>query len=367
MKKVLMVLVCAFLVFPGVALAKNPTREKTMTVLPKGEVVDHDYFTAGDIVEISGTVNGDVYAAGGTVLVDGVVNGDLMVAGGTITVSGQVSQDIRAAGGQITILDKVGRNATLVGGNIDIAESAVISGSLTTAAGNVNINSQVGDIEAAVGAIRLAPSAKVMGSVNYTSEDEISVSESASVSGTINRRITPEFIKSSGKAEFEAFAKGFGLFALITSALTSLVLGLLMIKFLPVYSKNAANIVTTRFLPSLGLGLAALFFIPILIILLFITMIGIPLGIALILVFILYLYIGRLYAMLAIGAKVAEVANLKLSPVAVFIVGLLVYYLLVAIPFVGGLVKLLVVIAGFGAALVNDRATWQASRKAKIV
>jgi hypothetical protein len=44
--------------------------------LPAGQVIDHDYFAAGPLVQISGTINGDLYAAGGQVLIDGRVDGD---------------------------------------------------------------------------------------------------------------------------------------------------------------------------------------------------------------------------------------------------------------------------------------------------
>jgi hypothetical protein len=62
-----------------------------------GQVVDRDYFAAGPLVEMSGTINGDLYAAGGQVLVDGQVNGDVLVAGGRVLLSGAVVQSIRVA------------------------------------------------------------------------------------------------------------------------------------------------------------------------------------------------------------------------------------------------------------------------------
>ena len=66
-------------------------------------VIDRDYFAAGPLVEISGTVNGDLYAAGGQVFIDGRVNGDILVAGSRVMILGQVAQNVRMAGGQVDL------------------------------------------------------------------------------------------------------------------------------------------------------------------------------------------------------------------------------------------------------------------------
>ena len=44
-------------------------------VLPKGEVVDSDYFATGTSVTLSGTVKGDAYIAAGTINFEGTVDG----------------------------------------------------------------------------------------------------------------------------------------------------------------------------------------------------------------------------------------------------------------------------------------------------
>src|SRR5687767_13900949 len=67
--------------------------------LSKGEIINHDYFAAGNTVNLSGTVNGDAYIAGGNVTVDGTVNGDLLAAGGNVTILGKVTGNVRTAGG----------------------------------------------------------------------------------------------------------------------------------------------------------------------------------------------------------------------------------------------------------------------------
>src|SRR3989304_8346367 len=98
----LILLLSSLTLFVPNAQAKgNP--EPVSMVLARNEVVNKDYFAAGDTVTISGIVNGDAYLAGGSVLIDGTINGDLLVAGGTIQIQGPVKNDVRAAGGMITL------------------------------------------------------------------------------------------------------------------------------------------------------------------------------------------------------------------------------------------------------------------------
>jgi hypothetical protein len=49
-------------------------------MLPASQVAAADYFAFGELVEISGTVNGDLYALGGAVFIDGRINGDVIAA-----------------------------------------------------------------------------------------------------------------------------------------------------------------------------------------------------------------------------------------------------------------------------------------------
>src|SRR5262245_36790588 len=100
----------ATMIFAGLMLLGGPvlaqplaepaatSQQKNLAHLPADAVVDRDYFTYGDYVTISGTVNGDVYAMGREIVVDGRVNGDLIAAGRIVRVTGSVSQDARVAG-----------------------------------------------------------------------------------------------------------------------------------------------------------------------------------------------------------------------------------------------------------------------------
>ena len=78
--------------------AKNFQRNETV-LLSKDDVVEGDYFAAGERVTIAGTVNGDAYVAGGNVIVEGEINGDLIAAGGTVNIrNNRFGKDCRQFG-----------------------------------------------------------------------------------------------------------------------------------------------------------------------------------------------------------------------------------------------------------------------------
>ena len=160
---------------------------------------------------------------------------------------------------------------------------------------------------------------------------------------------------------------GIGMFAKITSVVATLIIGFLMLKFLPNYTTEASDILTKKFMPSLGIGFLGLVVTPVLVFVLFLTILGIPLAFLLGALFIIYLYFVRIYAMLAIGQKLSEWLKFKINSYWIFTIGVIIYYALTFLPILGGLVKLIILIASFGAALMNDKATWQKASKAKVV
>lgn len=390
MKKVIITLfIFVVLLLPASVLAKDTLDKDTLKSLPAGETHEGDYFAAGDMVEIYGKVSGDLYAAGGQVIIDGEIEGDVLAAGGMVTISGKVGQDARVAGGNITITGEIGKNLTIVGGNIQIANSANVTGNLVGGVGNLHIDAPIGgnvsigvgnltlsntvggNIEAGVGSMRITSNASIGGDLTYwTDEDEeteISIDEAASISGAVNKKSMPINLDTDKLQKApKGFFKGFNLFTKAISFMATLVIGFLLIRFFPKCSANAANTLSTKLWKSLGIGFLALIVTPILIVLLAITIFGIPLAIMLAFLFFVYLYIARIYAMLAIGNKTVELARKKTKIGWAFLLGAIIYYLLSLIPFIGGLIKLAIIIVAFGAALISGHSTYLTARKKEV-
>jgi len=377
-------LIVAFLVAPALALAGPETPQ--VTSLPADQVIEGDHFAAGEIVEISGTVNGDLYVAGGQVFIDGQVNGDVLAAGGQVFLTGNVSQNARIAAGQLTVSGTVGRNLSIAAGNTEITKDAVVSGNLTAGAGNLihygviegQIKAGVGNltlagsvgnnVEAAVGTIRVSSTANLGGNLTYYSEEEGSIDQSAQIAGNTQRKQPPAEIQAPSEESVNKFVSSISRFTTLTSIVTTAVLAVILIKLYPNYTKKAGSTLAQKLWLSLGIGILLLIIAPILIFFVAITILGLPLAFITGFILFLYVYVARIYAMLAIGNILFSLANKEkeMGLVWSFLLGFAIWYALSLLPFLGGLLKLFLTIAAVGAALLNDKENWKLARDKKI-
>jgi hypothetical protein len=336
------------------------------------QVIDRDYFAAGPLVEISGTVNGDLYAAGGQVFIDGRVNGDILVAGGRVMISGQVAQNVRVAGGQVSLSGTVGRNVTVLGGNLELASGAVVTGNLVAAGGNVHLaaplgggatvaagsliisNRVGGDVDAAVGSLRIGSKADIKGRVAYVSRREASVDPGARIEKPLTRRLPPDMPQPS-PGKVWAILAGLTLLLMAVSFVSTLVLGLLSLRYLPRYHQAAVTTLRDRPWVALGVGFVAAVVTPVVSAILFATVFGIPLALILAAAYPIVLYWGRIFAVHRLGEAICRLFAASPRPSWVFVIGLVVYYLLALIPIVGWVIMLLAVLSGLGAELITRR------------
>jgi cytoskeletal protein CcmA (bactofilin family) len=370
------------LIGPAAAQDEHPEeagRQKVVS-LPAGAVINKDYFAYGERVEISGTVNGDVYVAAGEVLVDGRINGDLLAAGGTITISGSVSQNVRVAGGEITLSGKIGRNLTVAGGNVGLNESAAVAGGLVAAGGRVRLAAPVGkdakiaagsvlvsgpingNLEAVTGDVRLTSKAAVSGDLIYWSQRRASITQGAKVGGVVTRKTMPEFSRPRVGTLLGALA-GVVLLAKLVSVVSTLILGLLLVYVFPRYTQSTVSTLRQRPWASLGVGVVALVATPVAAGMLLITVLGVPLALMVTALYLMALYLARVFVIVWIGTALVAWRGREVRPVLGLMIGLFVYSLLTLIPFIGGVVTLLVILFGLGASLQADRSVFLAARE----
>jgi cytoskeletal protein CcmA (bactofilin family) len=374
--------VAAFIFLVSNAFAQERARRRasdSRATVPASQVVDGDYFTFGDTVEISGTIDGDLYASGRQVLIDGRINGDVLLAGGRVRLSGTVSQDVRAAGGQVAITGNVGRNLTVAGGNVEIASSAIVRGSVVAAGGSIDLAAPVGgaakiaagtliignriagDVEAAVGTLRIASKAEIGGNVTYWSGQEAAVSEGARINGKIVRNSPPERPRIFPAAFFA------WLIFVAINLIRTLILGLLSARFLPRYHQIVITTLRDKPWASLGIGFIAAVVVPVVCALLFATVLAIPLAQILLFAFFIMLYWSRIYAIARIGESILARLRPASSRAWAFVLGLFVYYLLAIIPVIGWLVVPVVMLFGLGSELIARKQFYMAARSQDLI
>ncbi len=379
------------LFIPNITLAgeddgeREKSRFSKLTIIPSGQVINEDVFAFGERVEISGTVHGDVYAGGGQILVDGTINGDLLAAGGTVSITGTVTQDIRIAGGNITINGTIERNASIAGGNVEMTPSAAVKGSLVLAGGSVELGAPIekdikvtagnlaisnvinGHVHAAAGTVRLTSKAQIDGNLHYWSRKEASIDEQATVSGKIFKRSSsPKSFFPSAKGMFAALA-GLKILFTVTSFVSTLILGLLIIHFYPHATQLTMTTLEQQPGFSLVVGVFGLFGIPLLVGLFAISVIGLPLAMLLLAWYIIVLYVARIFVIAWAGQKLSAWLGKPDHRKSAFLIGLILYSLLAVLPFIGGLVTFFTTLLGVGLLLLMKKEIYSKARQQEMI
>ncbi len=351
-----------FILLPNPILAKDQNLKTT--TLESNQSISGDYFAANSAVNLEGIVNGDAYVAGGNINIDGVVNGDLLVAGGNINIRGKILGNLRGAGGQITLAGEVGKNVSLAGGNISLLNGAKVAGNLSVAGGNLSVSSAVGGaLNMAGGQVSLSSGARVGKDLTYWSRNQAQISAEASVSGKITQNIPP---RKTIPNPLGFVKKAFTFFVLF-SLITSFIIGLLLLKFIPNFSWGVTNIIKQKPGTSFLVGLITMLVTPVVMIVLFITIIGIPFAAFLIALMVLLFYLSRIFAAMYVGSLLINRVSKDASTYWSLLLGLIILGILSFIPIIGWLAVLILTLMAVGGVLIEKRNIYQSLRSKKLI
>jgi cytoskeletal protein CcmA (bactofilin family) len=272
--------------------------------------VYEDFYIAGGNITINAPVYGDLIIAGGTIVINDTVTSDILLAGGNVSFNGFVGDDIRCAGGNIHISGNVAGDVVSSGGTIIIDQGVTIGG-LMASGGNITINGTVsGAIKGAFGELQLNGTAEkdldcrgrkitINGSVggkSLLSATDIIIGSNAAFNNDIrywNKKGSVDFKQSvkNGTATFDPSLRiqtgeWYYLGAItVLGLLWYLAMVLLMIMIVQyLFSatfQKAAGIAFNSTLKSLGSGFLFFIAVPVLSVIAFITVAGVPVGLIL--------------------------------------------------------------------------------------
>jgi cytoskeletal protein CcmA (bactofilin family) len=323
-------------------------------------------YLAGSDIRIGNPVDGDLLAAGGRVSVEQPVADDAAVAGGAVDIRAPVRQDLRVAGGTVNIDQDVGADLMAAGGKVRIDPAAGIGGSAWLAGGDVRVDGRIGrnakiygnkitlageiagDARLAGEQIVVMPTARIDGNLSYASPEALPESLRSQVGGSITRMEGPQGWKTPSRHT------GIGLSWFHPIFIVSMLLcGMLLYLFFPNAVLGIEEAIGRHPVQSLLTGVALLFAIPPLAILLMATVIGLPIGFALLLLYPLALLLGYLATAFFVGGRFAtamkKTGRLSTKQQALFLLlALFTLGIALALPFLGGFIFILAVVTGIG-------------------
>jgi cytoskeletal protein CcmA (bactofilin family) len=363
-------LVLASLAAPSAAMAAE-VRTGTSAVVAPGETLNDDLFASGQTVTVAGRVIGDAFATGQTVVVTGTVDGDLIAAAQQVVVDGTVTGDVRAAGAVVTVNGWVGRSVTGLAQQVNVSSSGRVDGSLVAAGETISAFGPVGrgitaggdtlqlggpvggKVLAWANTLSLGPNTRIAGDLEYRSERQAEIP-----SGTVAGRV--QYDPSEREPQQAPLLNGLFDFGGLVWLVGSAILGAVAIIFAPRASARAVELGRQQPLLTFGLGLLALCAVPVAIVLIGVTLVGIPLALTVAALYALGLILAWPALGLIVGTELAQRTR-RGEPMPVLgalVVGLIVLHLVTHLPIVGGLVAFLGLTFGLGL-IVQSLRRWR--------
>jgi hypothetical protein len=353
------------LVLPITALAYTHQTGNIVTV-PEGETIEGNYYAAGSIITIDGDINGDVFLAGQNITINGKVSGDVFAGGENITLNGDIGSSLRVAGANININGNVAHSVMGLGANVTLAKDAnvgwdfLFAGAIGNLLGNIgldlhgggaymNIAGEVGrDVKLRLGendsgmtssesGLTVADSAIINGNLYYTAANKGSISSQAEIKGELGFKET-NYDKT--KRETWKFAWG-GLFSIFSLYVVGLVIVSLWRKQIAGINEKMIN----KTAASIGIGALIVVLTPLTVLLLMFTIIGIPLSLILIVVWLIAMYSSKIVAGILVGKNLLTRFSEKKkdSMIYAMIIGVLIVWAVCSLPLIGWILSLIVV------------------------
>jgi len=333
-------------------------------VIANQETIADSVIATGDTVLVESRIEGNLYMFGRSVEIRGQVNGDVIAAGQEVRITGNVSGNVMAGAESISIGGHVGGNLYAGGRNVHVEKGGqvdleVLAGAETvTVEGTIGRSLTAGSATAVIAGVvgrgvtfggnkvLVRAGGKIGGDIKAEVDDRnnVQVEPGATVSGKVDVTMRPE-------AGSPWARPGTYIWELVVLAGAFLV-GWLMSAAFPAFFAG-----TIRSVPSwasAGFGFVALVVTPVAAVVLCITLIGIPLAVGTVFLYVAGLYLAKILVGAYLGRELLEAKNESgLPTLAGLLAGLAILQVLFLVPYAGGILRLAVLCLGLGAFAVQ--------------
>lgn len=363
MKKILLLFLLAALITPATIFA-GTVRFGGDHSLRKGEEVKDDFYIAGNNTTVAGNIIGDLLAAGLNVFVGGnTVTEDAVVIGANINVISDIKGDLRILGGKVYFGGSVGEDLSVVSQEIQTLPQSIIEGNLLAGTGRVVLNGEIrGDVQITAGEVFLndkiggdasitanrvvlGPNAVITGSLNYASKRIAEISDGAKIIGATTYRAIDT------RPSLEKFLPTlWGTWVLIRFVMLFLG-GLILHGVFRTISQRFVSTTVHHFMWSILRGFVFVVAVPIAILLVFLTFVGIPFGLLGIALYTVFIILALIYGSIVSGSVLYRLVKMEEGIVVnwkTILVGAIFTTTLTLVPYAGPLVTYGLMLAALG-------------------
>jgi len=320
----------------------------------------NDLFVWAWMPTISGEISDNALLGGLEVNIEAEadIGGDLFLFAQNSRIDGHVGGDVYAFVGDLTIAEGASVDGVIYGSGGALTINGEVGGPLKYAAGIITINARVrGDVNLEAGELELGPGAVIEGELRYESAREATVDPGAQVLGE-TRHFAPR--EDSEDDEGARAGSWFSIFGWLWDAwwlLSSFLVGAIALLVGGEAARRPAARLTEQPALGLGFGFVVAVVFPAASILAVILLATIPLGLIGMAVYLAAAYLARLVTAQTVGGWLLRRlrGGKPSSAYASLALGLVLFYLLTQIPYVGFLIWLAAVVAGLGGIFLATR------------
>jgi len=305
-----------------------------------------DLFFIGEKIDFTGDLSLGLFAGARTVNVSGSVNNGIKAGAQTINIDGRVTGTSFLGAEEVVLGPEGQTDGAIFIGARKVHLKGKMKGDLYVGAGEVSIQNEIqGDVKIRAGQLRISEQGKIVGNLVYYSDEQLSKEEASRVSGEI-RYETPEEGFFGDKPDFDDYDSPVWFWVIFKVALA--VMGFILLLF-PV-TKGLEKQLEIKEVLSLSLwGLIPIFMYPTVIVFAILLVITIPLAGTMLLAFLPLIFITKIIGITLIGGYLAKRFNLNInSRFLLYLIAIVLYSLLSAIPYFGFLLLIFVSSIGCG-------------------
>ena len=358
--------ILAIFLFIPFSASASEYRTGEKVVVEAGKKIEGNLFVFGNEVTVDGDVLGDIYCAGKDIRINGFVAGSIFCAGERVYLASTTAGSAYLAGGDVSLAGKVMQNLYVLSNGLKTDKASNIGWDFAFSADKAEINgSTEKDVYGSATGLRFGgkigknmkvymsghgtagqglevlPGAEIKESLSYYSGEDARISEGAIIGGAVENKQDKD--PNEGKRFFYSWIKWriFGIFSALIS-------GLVIVSIFRKQTVMITDDMLSNTSNRIALGAVIFIIVPIIAIVLALTVIGIPLALSILALWLISVYAGKLFAGILIGRSIIEKTYpaSKDSLVWAMILGIIISYLLFAVPLAGWVLSFFAILWG---------------------
>jgi cytoskeletal protein CcmA (bactofilin family) len=348
--------VAALAIAPGARAAENRRGDPNYT-LPAGQEVKTDLIVHANVTRIDGDVDGDLIVFNQALTINGHVKGDVIAFAREVRLNGTVDGSVRAFANTVWLEGTIGRNVMSWTSNLTLSEKGKVGGTVAMFCEDGVLSGQVGNdvmgfadsmevngtlgrnVRVKASRLRIGSSAEIKGWTKYEGNHEPEVAAGAKLGSPVEFKLAKHGPDYANPRFYWHRVLLWGV---------GFIFGLVFMLLMPSFYADATQ-ACKKYGTAGGFGFLFLVATPVAAIIACCTIVGLGVGIATLLLYIIAVYTSTLFVAGYLGEWLLGAAPGLGAAIGRLALGLMILHVLRVLPYVGGWILAVAVIWGLGA------------------